>query len=298
MPVGIYPRPRIYGGYARPIEARTNVGAGSKRTWANHTPEERLQRLENISIGNKRAWEVLKNKSLNYASDIVDLCFNEHLTLEEVSLKLHIPLWLVSTCLKELNIAKNGYVGAPKVKKIRKKGYKGRFLGDRLQASIKSIELWNNFEYREKQRLSSIISSPKRSLLAKLRWAKPGFKDKVHDKIARATLKANHSRPNKPESILLEIITNNSFPFEYNGSGKIFIGGKNPDFINLADKEIIELFGVYWHSEKITGRNRSAEEQTRINHFEKFEYSTLIIWEDELEDIDNVSSKIRRFTQN
>jgi hypothetical protein len=36
---------------------------------------------------------------------------------------------------------------------------------------------------------------------------------------------------------------------------KVWIDGSNPDFINENDKKIIELFGDFWHSERIIGKS-------------------------------------------
>lgn len=97
-----------------------------------------------------------------------------------------------------------------------------------------------------------------------------------------------NKRPNKPETIinnLLENIYGNKYL--YTGDFKFFIGGKNPDFIDKSNKKIIEVFGTYWHN--------IDEELPRINHFLKYGYSTLIIWENELKNLKRVVEKVINF---
>lgn len=104
-------------------------------------------------------------------------------------------------------------------------------------------------------------------------------------------------RKNKPEKFL-EFILNGLFSekaYKYVGDGSLDVGGKNPDFIDINNKKIIELFGDYWHSEKVTGRNKKLEEDVKISYFAKFGYKTLIVWECELKDLYHLSLKLHDF---
>jgi G:T-mismatch repair DNA endonuclease (very short patch repair protein) len=104
---------------------------------------------------------------------------------------------------------------------------------------------------------------------------------------------------NKPEKIINEIIEKLGYIFV--GNFDRMINGKNPDFINDNKKKIIEHFGIWYHGE----RYRSSEyndfstneehEQQRIDHFAKEGYKCLIIWEDELKDIEKLIEKILKF---
>lgn len=103
--------------------------------------------------------------------------------------------------------------------------------------------------------------------------------------------KAHAIRPNKPETLILNIL-NELYPNEwkYTGDFSFMINGKNPDFVNVnGQKKIIELFGDYWHD----GDNP----QDRIDVFKPFGYDTLVIWEHELKDIDSVKSLIKKFSE-
>jgi hypothetical protein len=82
------------------------------------------------------------------------------------------------------------------------------------------------------------------------------------------------------------------------GCGEIMVlGGRIPDFVNInGKKQIIELFGDYWHGEKHTGRTKEQEELLKINHYKQFGWDTLIIWENELKELENVKNRISAFS--
>jgi hypothetical protein len=93
--------------------------------------------------------------------------------------------------------------------------------------------------------------------------------------------------PNKAET-KLDGILQKAFPNEwkYIGDGKVLIEGYSPDFINInGKKQIIEMFGDYWHK----GQNL----QDRIDLFNKYGYSCIVIWECELADPVLVIQKIK-----
>lgn len=95
-------------------------------------------------------------------------------------------------------------------------------------------------------------------------------------------------RPTKPEMELLGIIESNQLPFRYVGDGEVVIGRKCPDFINVnGQKQIIELFGDYWHH----GQNP----QDRASVFAAYGFSTLVVWQHELREPEKVLAKLKEF---
>ena len=103
-------------------------------------------------------------------------------------------------------------------------------------------------------------------------------------------------KPNNQEKILIDLINKNNLPYDYVGDGKYIIGSKNPDFIHKKENKIIELFGKYWHTKR--ARVYEETEDGRIEFFKKYNYQTLIIWEDELKNPDLVLEKIKSFDGN
>jgi len=96
--------------------------------------------------------------------------------------------------------------------------------------------------------------------------------------------------PNKQET-RLGVLLNRLFPEQYvfNYKGKILrLGQKIPDFVNVnGQKKLIELFGNYWHNKE--------EETERKEFFQRFGWSTLIVWESELRDIDKLMIRLCEF---
>jgi len=108
-------------------------------------------------------------------------------------------------------------------------------------------------------------------------------------------LKALLKRPTKPEQKVMEVVEEYSFPFEYVGDGSFILGGLNPDFVNKHDKQLIEVFGDYWHNPEICPRTSLGRVRKAI--FASLGYTTLIIWEHEVDDEEYVVSSITDFMQ-
>ena len=95
--------------------------------------------------------------------------------------------------------------------------------------------------------------------------------------------------PNNQEAVLGQLLER-LYPKEWKfvGNGQVVIMGKCPDFINInGQKKIIELFGNYWH------RGQNPKDREEI--FKPFGYSTLVIWEKELRNKEELSHKLQEF---
>ena len=107
--------------------------------------------------------------------------------------------------------------------------------------------------------------------------------------------KANNSRPNKPETIIINLIKQYNLNFIYVGNSKKWFKGENqsfnPDFINEDKKKIIEFFGNYWHE------NTKEDDRNRLKTYSQYGYQTLVIWENELKNLDEIKNKIEIFTK-
>lgn len=104
-----------------------------------------------------------------------------------------------------------------------------------------------------------------------------------------------HRRPNKAE-LQLKAILDKHFPSEwqYTGGGSHIINGFIPDFTNCnGQKELIELYGDYWHTRR--GIDWDYTELGRIMAYNSLGYRCLIIWEHELKDEQVVVTKIKQF---
>lgn len=116
------------------------------------------------------------------------------------------------------------------------------------------------------------------------------------ERIIRMKMQGKFSlKPNGPETILINLINEHNLPFSYVGDGKLWFRGKNhsfnPDFLSNDPKQIIELFGDYWH--KLPGQEDKDKE--RLETYNELGYKTMIIWEHELKNIPDTLNKIKTF---
>ena len=132
---------------------------------------------------------------------------------------------------------------------------------------------------------ATLESKTKRSKAGKNMWQNPEYRARQLKAIANAqTIK-----PNKPETFLIETFEE-WYPKEwkYTGDFSFIVNGKCPDFVNCnGQKKIIEFNGSYWHRNDILG------EREKI--FAEFGYDTLIIWDHELKDMNELKSKVDLF---
>ena len=137
------------------------------------------------------------------------------------------------------------------------------------------------------------------------RWKNEEFKRKTLKAIAQGI----DNLPNKPEKSLIKLLSN-IFPKEYKyvGDYNFWIEKCNPDFINInGQKKIIEFYGDYWHANPnkykstdkmykgVLAKEIWKKDKKRLKTFSNYGYSTLVIWEHELKDLDDVLNKIKGF---
>ena len=97
-------------------------------------------------------------------------------------------------------------------------------------------------------------------------------------------------RPTKPEIALNGILEVNKLPFKLVGDGEVWLGNRNPDFINIdGKKQVIEVFGTYWHP--------IFDVAQRVEHYKQYGFDCLVIWEDEFRNPDRVLAKVKKFAK-
>jgi len=130
---------------------------------------------------------------------------------------------------------------------------------------------------------SSIRTNSKRcrSCASKYNWTQKKYRSKL--------------RFNKQNLIekKLEMLLNKLFfkEYKYVGDGKFFIGRFNPDFVHKQEKKIIELYGDYWHNLP----SYKERDKRRLKTYKKYRYLTLIIWEKELNNINKLTKKLKKW---
>jgi len=148
-----------------------------------------------------------------------------------------------------------------------------------------SLKAWQNSEYRKNQVEGM-----------KMHWSDPEWAEKQMNKALEGSQKAH---PNKPEKQVMEILKSLSSDIRYVGDGKYWEHSMNPDFINEETKQIIEVFGCYWHCcKKCRYPNKDRQRQndsSRISKFKALGYSVFVIWEHDLKERNTIAQRIQRF---
>lgn len=91
----------------------------------------------------------------------------------------------------------------------------------------------------------------------------------------RKVLKSLFKTPTSFERKIIDISKKYHLPYEYVGDGKLWVGGKNPDFINTnGEKLIIETYCSVWKSKDY--------EKERYKIFAEFGFKTLFLNEKDL----------------
>ena len=153
--------------------------------------------------------------------------------------------------------------------------------GYKAYHSARLQKLWADENYRRKQ-----IASRKAT------WQRKEYRKKQLEAIARGL----GQQPNSAER-RLQATLDCHFPgsWKYTGDGSFIIEGYRPDFTNInGKKEIIELFGDYWHSAKKI-KKWSESELGKIMAYNSFGYRCLVIWEYELKNPDTLKGKLLEF---
>lgn len=125
-------------------------------------------------------------------------------------------------------------------------------------------------------------------------WADEDFKVAQIEKMNSAS----RIGPTRPELLVKDIIDSLGLYFKYVGDGSFWIRGKNPDFINVPDKKIIEVFGCYYHGCISCAIPNSLENDLagRMEHYKKYGYKMLVLWEHEMPNVDLIIAKIIEYT--
>jgi hypothetical protein len=156
---------------------------------------------------------------------------------------------------------------------------KERAIARRELTSELSKANWLRPEYRAIYTSAEFGMQKKKDMLQL--WQNPVYKERMLNNWKRT--------PNKLEKktdAFLKTITNE---FKFVGDGQVWIGGRCPDFINTnkEKRQLIEVFGSYWHDPE--------DEEFRKSHFDNYGFNTLVIWDIEFRDPQFLKEKVSAF---
>ncbi len=140
----------------------------------------------------------------------------------------------------------------------------------REQARQRSLLRWSDplFHDAVKLKLGAEARTPERRRQQReigcRNWENPEYRKRVCKRRAMST----------PEIRFASLVQEHNLPYRFVGNGDLWLGRRNPDFVHLSEPRLIEIWGDYYHK----GQNP----EDRVAYFEKYGYSTLVIWASEL----------------
>ena len=97
------------------------------------------------------------------------------------------------------------------------------------------------------------------------------YREKQVSKILKGSLK----RPTSYEAKIISLIKKYNLPYKYVGDGEVWIGRKNPDFLNInGEKILIEVYSAYRHPDNY--------EIIRTIHFSKYGFKVIFLNDNDL----------------
>lgn len=94
-----------------------------------------------------------------------------------------------------------------------------------------------------------------------------------------------HLRPTSLELKFQAVIDKYNLPYRYTGNGEVWIGRKNPDFVNVdGEKTCIEVANRYHH--------KDPWKENRLIHFTKWGWKCIVFFEDEMDE-KNILGKLK-----
>lgn len=208
---------------------------------------------------------------------------------------------------------KNGKKLSEETKKLIGSYHKGKVISDEQKAFLSKLHKGRKNSEEHNKKIGDSHRGSKRSVEARKRMSEA--QKRINSTGIRQDLKINKKRsitmldkfkndetyldnwiascklkPNKLE-LLFNDLLQEMFPNEwkYVGDFQFFLGGKNPDFMNVnGKKKLIELFGDYWH--------QGEDPKDRINHFKQYGFDTLVLWESEIKNnLEEVKHKLTSY---
>ena len=191
---------------------------------------------------------------------------------------------------RRLSESHMGIKQSPDLIRKRVESRKGYRPSEETRAKTSASEKGKTVSAETRQKLSAANKGKRyspatefNSSSLKAKYKEPNYIEKMR--------KAWNIKPNKAEIRMLNIL-NLLYPGEwkYTGDFSFTIDGKCPDFVNCNGRKlIIEYFGDHWH--------QGDDPEARAAIFEPFGYRTLVIWGNEMKDMEKVISRIRSFVE-
>ena len=218
--------------------------------------------------------------------------------------------------IKDVHLDKNsGYLAINWVDVGRKIGdsNKGKKRTDEVRINLSKAQLkrWKNAkkEWYDNfcRKMKEINSNPemrkKKSDISRKLCQDPEYLRKLSEGVKRAMkketywenyIKGMNMKPNKPEKFFINLLEEHFHgEFGYNGDYRLKtrIDRLIPDFVHLKGKrKVIDILGTHWHTEN--------EFHKRNERYKKYGFDSLILWENELNNVEVLKERIKTFIYN
>lgn len=110
-----------------------------------------------------------------------------------------------------------------------------------------------------------------------------------------------NTKPNKPEARVLSVIQKLRLPFAFTGNGKFWVSENgrnfNPDFVDIENQRIIEVFGIYWHKKIYAYNKKENLDAARLEAYRNRGFRVLVIWDTDCSEEQRIEKILRGFTQ-
>jgi len=196
---------------------------------------------------------------------------------------------------KKISESKRGHPVSEETRKKLSEKHKGKRLSPEHRVAISKALKGRpkGRETREKIRQAAIkqFKDPKqrelRSKLLRERLKDIAFKEEF----LKRAYKALERKPTKLERRFIEIIERYELPIRYVGNGKLWIGGKNPDFIHKKINLVYEVAEPY-HKRKYGGLKNYL--RLRREHFGKYGYEVVLVTPEFLDMLEKKKGDLRK----
>lgn len=173
---------------------------------------------------------------------------------------------------------------AEKSSEERHQHYLSSFGGEEAsrKRTVVMKDIWTNYSPEDRK---SRIDKSVNSLDSRRHWKETyeTLSEEGKRRWVETHLRGKQHVQTEPEAFIERWLEGNRpGEWKYVGASKeVSIGGKFPDFINInGKKEVIEVFGVYWHS--------PDEVQEKKDHYKKYGFDCKVIWEFECYDSEEI----------
>jgi len=161
-----------------------------------------------------------------------------------------------------------------------------------------AIEQWKDPEVRKKTKKACKKAANRPEVKEKRRnfmlecWKDPEYREKQ----IRAIFKGMNRSPSKLENRLISFFARHNLDFKYSGCGTLIIGGKVPDFYSFLFKnKLIEVGNIDCYRMFKPDITKQKYTQSRKKHFAKYDFQTLVIWDDELLNEARLLIRVKKF---